>query len=129
LTVVTTAGTVTKTAIDWVSMVSPAITFMFIPVVAVAAWLLHKRKNSELALLVLVWSLIAYMPWLMLGMFVQRMTFNYYFIYTIPALCLGIPMFWDTVTQNRKAKTVAMLIQFAVVLITFAIYFPVVLIR
>jgi dolichyl-phosphate-mannose--protein O-mannosyl transferase len=129
LTVVTTAGSITKTALDWVSMVSPAIAFMFIPVVAVAAWLVHKRKNTELALLVLVWSLVAYVPWLVLGMFVQRMTFNYYFIYTIPALCLGIPMFWDAVTQNRKAKTVAMLIQFAVVLITFAIYFPVVLIR
>jgi len=129
LTVVTTAGDVTKTAIDWVSMVSPGIAFMYLPIVIAALWLIRKRENMELASLVLVWCLTAYVPWLLLGMFVQRMTFNYYFIYTIPALCLGIPMFWDAVTKDAKKKTLAVLAQFGVVLVAFAIYFPVVLLR
>lgn len=127
LVVVTKVGDVSRTAINWVSQVSPAIAFMYIPIVAVALWLVIKKHDLQLPLFVLSWSLVAYVPWLVLGSFVQRMTFNYYFIYTIPALCLGIPMFWDAMPINRNAKHIALAVQFAIVLVTFALTYPVVL--
>ena len=129
LTVAITVNGVTSTAINWVSQVSPAVAFMYIPLIALAIYLAIKKKGSDLSLMVLVWSLVAFLPWLWLGLFVQRMTFNYYFIYTIPALCLGIPLFWDSLKIRKRYKYVALTTQLMIVFGTFLIYFPVVLFR
>lgn len=129
LVVAVTAGGITKIAINWVSIVSPPIAFMYIPLLGIAIALLLKRRNTELAGLVAVWSIVAYVPWLLLGLFVQRMTFNYYFIYTVPALCLGIPMFWDALPLKRNTKIAMLITQLTSAAVWFIMYYPINLFR
>lgn len=129
LSVAVSVGDKSNLTLDWQSATNPAVAFMFIPEVVICGYCLFARKNVEYALLVLCLLLATYLPWLWLGMFVQRMTFNYYFLYTVPALCLGIPLLWDMIPLSNKIRWLGMLLQFAFCMGVFMYYFPVVLFR
>jgi 4-amino-4-deoxy-L-arabinose transferase-like glycosyltransferase len=130
LSVAVSVGDQSKLTLAWQSAINPVVEFMFIPEVVICFYCMFiSKKNVEYALLVSCLLLATYLPWLWLGMFVQRMTFNYYFLYTVPALALGIPLLWDTVVKNEKIKWVGMLLQFAVCMGVFMYYFPIVLFR
>jgi len=126
------AGDLTWCTIRWISQITPSVEFFLIPIlVAFAVNGIRKRRVDEkgLGLLVCAWILTSYMPFLMIGLFVQRMTFNYYFIYTIPALALGIPYFWQSISFSDKVRMGLLLIQLFVTIEFFLGFFPVVIFR
>jgi 4-amino-4-deoxy-L-arabinose transferase-like glycosyltransferase len=127
--VAVTSGDVTKTITDYVSQITPTIAYMLIPILAIALWNLAKKKDTQLSLFYIAWITATYLPWLLFGIFVQRMTFNYYFIYTIPALALGIPYFWSSLPLSEKTKKIALIIHLGLTVVFFAAFFPVVLMR
>ena len=110
-------------------LITPTIAYMLIPVLGVALWNLAKKKDRQLSLFYIAWITATYLPWLIFGIFVQRMTFNYYFIYTIPALALGIPYLWDNLPLSSKNKKIGLLAHLAVTVAFFFVFYPVVLIR
>ena len=124
-----TSGDVTKTITDYVSQVTPMVAYMLVPILAVALWNLAKKKDTQLSLFYIAWITATFLPWLLFGIFVQRMTFNYYFIYTIPALALGIPYFWNSLPLSENTKKIALIIHLGLTIVFFAAFFPVVLMR
>ena len=59
--------------------------------------------------------------------FKNNMPFNHYFLFTIPAVCLGIPWFWAKVTPKYWKSIMA--VHLMLVIIYFWYFFPIGLIR
>jgi len=129
LTVVIIVGGISKTTIDWISQITPFVEYFFLPIIAIAVYNLIKKKDDQLGILLTSWIIVSYVPWLIEGIFVQRFTFNYYILYTIPAFALGIPYVWNTVIKNVKIRRMVMLIHLTLTVVFFLYFFPVVLIR
>ncbi len=127
--VAVTSDNVSKVTVDYVSQVTPTVAYMLVPILAVALWSLLKKSNVKVALFYISWITATYLPWFLFGLFVQRMTFNYYFIYTIPALALGIPYFWRSLPLSDRIKKGALVVQLLVTVVFFFAFFPVVLLR
>jgi 4-amino-4-deoxy-L-arabinose transferase-like glycosyltransferase len=128
-TVAVTTGDVTKITVDYVSQITPTIAYMFVPILAVALLFLIRKKDTSLPLFYISWITSSYLPWLLFGIFLQKMTFNYYFIYTIPALALGIPFFWNSLPISGKIKDIALLVHLGITILFFIAFFPIVLMR
>jgi 4-amino-4-deoxy-L-arabinose transferase-like glycosyltransferase len=110
--------------IDWVSMISYPISYMFWPIFALCIYNLVKKKETAFSLFFISLTSGTYIPWLFFGAFVQRMTFNYYFLVATPFIAMGVPYFWSCMPINRKYKTICVLLHLAVTIIFFAYYFP-----
>jgi len=130
LTVVVTAGGVSKTTIDWISQITPFVEYFFLPIVAIALFnIVIKKDENKLGVLLVGWITVSYVPWLLMGLFVQRMTFNYYILYTIPAFALGIPYFWSKFGLSENYRTIAMLLHLLFTIVFFFYFFPVMIVR
>lgn len=125
LTVTVSSGNVSRLVINWVSQITPFIAYMLIPVLALTLWK-HKERFSKFYI---SWIASTYLPWLFIGAFIQRMTFNYYFIYTIPAVCLGIPFFWKNLNISDKMRLIGLSLHLLLTILFFFAFFPVILIR
>ena len=129
LSVTVSYGDVSKIILNWVSQISPTVDYLYIPILLTAVHQAFKGKNKKEGILLSSWLSISYIPWLILGLFVQRMTFNYYYIYTIPALALGIPLFWSKIIKNEKTRNIILFTHLSLTFLFFLYFFPVVLIR
>jgi len=88
-----------------------------------------KKDENKLGVLLVGWITVSYVPWLLMGLFVQRMTFNYYILYTIPAFALGIPYFWSKFGLSENYRTIAMLLHLLFTIVFFFYFFPVMIVR
>jgi dolichyl-phosphate-mannose--protein O-mannosyl transferase len=108
---------------------------MFVPILIVALIVIARRKETIIwrKNLLLVFSLMgaSYFPWLIEQVLIPslRMTFNYYFLYTIPTLCLGIPMFWRQIFKSESRQNTAMLVQLGITIVYFFMWYPIILVR
>jgi hypothetical protein len=98
------------------------IWYMTLPILAMA---IYTRTNE--AKFLGSWILGSFFPWLIKDIIQQNMTFNHYFQYTIPAICLGIPWFWKQVSEEHWKKIAA--IHLLLTAVFFIWFFPVGLIR
>lgn len=124
-------GYVTKTTVEWVSQNSLPIAYMLIPILILVLINLLKSKErtkEHFAILYISWVASTYVPWLYIGT-VQRVTFNYYFIFTIPMLCLGIPYFWSRLPLAEKYKNWGMFVHLMLTVVFFFYFFPILIFR
>jgi len=129
-TVVVTSGEISHLIVNWVSQITPTVEYMLIPIVALSMFNIVKKKDkNKFGVLAISWIMVSYLPWLLLGIFVQRMTFNYYFIYTIPILALGIPHIWNSVPISEQYRNIGILLHLFLTIIFFVCFYPVVLMR
>jgi 4-amino-4-deoxy-L-arabinose transferase-like glycosyltransferase len=111
--------------VQWYSMQSLPIAFMYLPLIAVCLWNIKRKVKESYSLFSLTWLLSSYVPWLFLG---NHLLFNYYFVLTVPAICFSMPLLWDSI-PNRKLKLAFVAVQCILVLISFVYYFPINLLR
>ena len=127
--IVATVGDVSKKLVTWTSQISPMIEYMLVPLFIFSVIMLIRKKDvTKQGILSIAWILSAYMPWLILGLFIQRMTFNYYFIYTIPSLALGIPYMWSTI-KSERIRDVCLILHLILTIVFFFMFFPVAIFR
>jgi len=93
------------------------------PAVAGLAVAFVRRKEWEAALFIAVGIGSNYLPWVALDMLVRRVGFNYYFIYTLPFVALGL-VFAIKMIPTDKAKLILAAYVIAE-LIFFLWFFPV----
>jgi predicted membrane-bound dolichyl-phosphate-mannose-protein mannosyltransferase len=126
----------TATGIDWVSEVTPFVEYFLLPIVAVALFIIVRKKGRDkLAILLMSWICACYIPLLLIGIIIRNWTYeNFYIIYTIPALALGIPYVWSNlikssnlVKSEEKVKAI-LFIQLVSTLIWLLYFFPIPLI-
>jgi 4-amino-4-deoxy-L-arabinose transferase-like glycosyltransferase len=113
----------TETVAYW-SQVNYPVTVFIIPALGLCGYLLIKKKLDGFGALYIGWLVGTYLPWILFSLFVQKMTFNYYFMYTSPVLAIGAPWFFSKLGVNEKYKTAALLILTFVVGVYFMYYFP-----
>jgi hypothetical protein len=83
------------------------------------SWLACKR-GSRLATWSLVWAAANYLPYVVLALFTQRVTYLYYFLPVIPALAAATAL---TLRRSGLPRVIAFG-YVAAFLVTFVAYFP-----
>jgi hypothetical protein len=131
LTVAVTIGPVTHKTIDWVSQINPLISYAFVPLFFLCIIDFTRRKGGEMDYLYLIWGLVAFMPWV-IDQLVSRMTFNYYFLYTVPVICLGIGWGYSRLAPRITTRYVRyglICAHVAAIILFFMWFFPLSLFR
>jgi hypothetical protein len=131
LTVSVTVGSVTHKTIDWVSQINPLISYAFVPLLALCIVDFARKRGKEMDYLYLAWGLVAFMPWL-IDQLVSRMTFNYYFLYTVPVICLGLGWGYSRLApriSNRYVRYGLICAHLIAVILFFMWFFPLSLFR
>jgi dolichyl-phosphate-mannose--protein O-mannosyl transferase len=127
LVVAVTSGQVTTITLNWVAQINPLIAYAFLPLFGLVLVDFIRRKSRPFDFLYVIWGIVTYLPWLIVGLFFQRMTFNYYFLYTIPVICLGIGWSYSRLAPritNRYVRYGLIFIHLAAVILFFVWFFP-----
>lgn len=114
-----TGGEITKSTIDFAGAMNPAILYLTVPAVLYTGYSYY-QKRSDLTLLTLIWFAITYLPFYPAVIFGQRVTYLFYFLATVPAVCVGIA---HMIADQNPPKLV-LLIYLGVVLLVFIEMFP-----
>ena len=122
-------GVTTGIIFDWVSQISWPIAITFWIVFALCCYNLLKKRSIGFSSLYIAWSSGTYLPWLIFGAFVQKMTFNYYFLLTTPILAMGVPFLWQSLPIPTKAKRIGLAVHIIIIGIYFIYYLPINLFR
>jgi len=84
-----------------------------------------RKKASRLDSLLLAWIIGTYGPMLVLSIVFRRIVYPFYFLLTVPALCLGIPYLVKESISSRKARIAILALFFLSVLAVFYYTYPV----
>jgi hypothetical protein len=116
-----TAGNATKRfdSIAFVGAMNPAILYLTIPAMLYAGYDCY-RKKSDFALFTLVWFAVTYLPYYPAVLLGHRVTYLFYFLMTMPAVCAGVAYM---VAEQNPPKLVV-LFYLAVVMVSFYLMFP-----
>jgi len=103
----------------WGAM-NPSILYLTLPAIAYSGYTYIKQKKSDLALLALVWFAITYLPYYPAVLFGNRVTYLFYFLPTIPAVCTAI----SYMIADQNPPKLVVLFYLGVVLVSFSLMFP-----
>ena len=115
------AGNATRsfTSISFTGAMNPAILYLTIPAMLYAGYSYYQQK-SDLTLFSVVWFAVAYLTYFPLVIIGHRVTYLFYFLLPLPAVCAAIAhMIAD---QNPPKLVLAFYL--VVVLISFYLLFP-----
>jgi hypothetical protein len=119
------AGDRTWSTVSYLSQANYPVTIFIIPTLALCGYLLLKHKLEGFGSFYIGWVAATYLPWILFSLLVQKMTFNYYFMYTSPVLAMGAPWFISKLNVNEKCKTAILMVLLCVVVVYFMYYFPI----
>jgi len=74
----------------YISMVSYSLWALIIPIVAYLTW--RAIKGSNAARFALTWFAVTYFFWVFINLLTDRITYVYYFYFSIGALCIGLAL-------------------------------------
>jgi 4-amino-4-deoxy-L-arabinose transferase-like glycosyltransferase len=84
-----------------------------------------RKGFDKIDIFVLLWIACTYLPMLYLSYFPKRIVYPFYFINTVPALALGVPISINYLPFSSKVKKAIFLIFFSFFVYYFIIFFPV----
>ena len=122
-----TSGEKVYESISWRGQGTLPIWYSFWLVVPMALYTLinKKAKEKNLSLFLLAWIFSTFGGFVAIELIKSCTGFNYYFIYTVPALCLGIPYFWSKLDVSERTKNIGLMIYILATLSFFIYYFPI----
>lgn len=106
VTVTDPQGTRHYVPIWYVEALNPAVVSGFwltIVALGVALW---RRRDMETAVMVIIGIVCNYSPWLVMSLVVRRIGFNYYMIWVLPFVALGLAFAWKTLLGEENGKLV-----------------------
>ncbi|OGD54849.1 hypothetical protein A3K80_01345 [Candidatus Bathyarchaeota archaeon RBG_13_38_9] len=117
----------TVTLIDFKGVMNPAILFLTIPAILYVGYSYY-RKRDNFTLFTLLWFALTYLPYYPMVFLGNRVMYIFYFLSTIPAVCLAIA-YGLLELRNVNVKIVRfhnilIVIYLMLVLVGFYIYFP-----
>ncbi len=115
---VTTGNGATNT-VDFAGAMNPAILYLTVPALLYAGYSYYQKK-SDLTLLTLIWFAVTYLPFYPAVIFGQRVTYLFYFLATVPAVCAAIAH----MIADQKPPKLIVLFYLGVVLFVFYQMFP-----
>ncbi|HUK28016.1 MAG TPA: glycosyltransferase family 39 protein [Candidatus Acidoferrales bacterium] len=119
--VTTTSGTTTTSylSVNFTGQMNPAISYLTIPSVLYCSYNYYQRRD-DLSLLVVALFAVTYLPFYPAVIVEQRVTYLFYILQAVPAICAGIAYM---IVDTRLPKYVV-LFYLAVVLYAFCAMFP-----
>jgi hypothetical protein len=122
---VTKSGGVTKhySPIWYISQANLPLWYGFWIAMAGLLYAISIRKEFETAVFIMTGIILNYTPWLVISMLVHRTGFNYYMIYTLPFIALGIGFTWKLLP--KRIGTTLLLVNLLLALIFFLWFFPI----
>ncbi len=114
-----TTGNVATNTVDFAGAMNPAILYLTIPALLYAGYSYYQKKN-DLTLLTLIWFAVTYLPFYPAVIFGQRVTYLFYFLATVPAVCAAIA---HMIADQNPPKLIV-LFYLGVVLFVFYQMFP-----
>jgi predicted membrane-bound dolichyl-phosphate-mannose-protein mannosyltransferase len=103
----------------WGAM-NPSILYLTLPAIAYSGYTYIKQKKNDLALLSLVWFIVTYLPYYPAVLFGNRVTYLFYFLPTMPAVCTAI----SYMIADQNPPKLVVLFYLGVVLVSFILMFP-----
>jgi dolichyl-phosphate-mannose--protein O-mannosyl transferase len=123
--VTVTAGDKVWNTVSYLSQSNYPVTVFIVPTLGLCLYLMVKHRLEGFGSFYIGWVAATYLPWILFSLFVQKMTFNYYFMYTVPVLAMGAPWFISELKLQEKYKTMILLGLLSVVVVYFMYYFPI----
>lgn len=122
--VTASVGDVSTTLVGYYSQINYPVTIFLVPALIYGCYFVWKKKQDVFPLFLVGWLVGTYVPWLLFGLFVQKMTFNYYFLYTTPICSITVVWLFSKLPIKEIWKNRLL---FGLLLITiayFLYYFP-----
>ncbi|MGA2971540.1 MAG: glycosyltransferase family 39 protein [Candidatus Bathyarchaeia archaeon] len=107
------------TSVKFLGAMNPAILYLTIPAMIYTAYSYYQKK-SDLTLLALVWFAVTYLPFYPAVIFGQRVTYIFYFLATVPAICAAIAQ----MIADQNPPKLVLIFYLGVVLLAFFFMFP-----
>ncbi len=116
-----TSGSVTSRydSIAFLGAMNPAILYLTIPAMLYMGYA-YLQKKSDLTLLAMIWFAVTYLPYYPAVIFGQRVTYLFYFLATVPAVCAAVA---HMIADQNPPKLVVVF-YLVVVLVSFYLMFP-----
>jgi len=117
-----TTNTIAKefTSIGFYGEMNPSVLYLALPAIGYAAYSYLKHTKDELALLSVVWFIVGYLPYYPAVLIGHRVTYVFYFLPVIPAVCSAIAY----MIADQKPPRLVVLFYLGVVLLSFYFLFP-----
>jgi predicted membrane-bound dolichyl-phosphate-mannose-protein mannosyltransferase len=106
-------------SVKFLGAMNPAILYLTIPAMIYTAYSYYQKKN-DLTLLALVWFAVTYLPYYPAVIIGQRVTYIFYFLATVPAICAAIAQ----MIADQNPPKLVLLFYLGVVLLAFFFMFP-----
>lgn len=103
----------------WGAM-NPSILYLTLPAIAYSGYTYFRQKKNDLALLSIVWFIVTYIPYYPAVLFGNRVTYIFYFLPAIPAVCTAI----SYMIADQNPPKLVVLFYLAVILVSFSLMFP-----
>ena len=107
------------TSVAFVGAMNPLIIYLCIPTIAYISYEYYK-KREDLSLLTLLWFVCTYLPFYPMSMIGHRIMYLFYFLSTVPSLCMAI----SYMIIDQKPPRMIVVIYFAAVIGAFISFFP-----
>jgi len=111
--------TTSYASVQFMGKMNPAILYLTIPAIAYSAYNYY-TKRDEFSLFVVAWFAMTYLPFYPAVLIGDRVTYLFYFMMTVPAVCASVAY----MIADQKPPRLVVLVYLAVVLIVFANMFP-----
>jgi predicted membrane-bound dolichyl-phosphate-mannose-protein mannosyltransferase len=120
LIVTVTSGSIKYDSIAFWGEMNPAILYLTIPAIALYGAYDYYEKKNDFALFTIVWFAVTYLPFYPAVIFGHRVTYLFYFLLTMPAVCAGVAH----MIADQNPPKVVVVFYLAVVLFSFYMLFP-----
>jgi 4-amino-4-deoxy-L-arabinose transferase-like glycosyltransferase len=112
-------GSANVTPIAFWGGMNPFIIYLTIPAIAYAAYF-YAARNSQVALFLLCWFALTYLPYFPLAYLSHRISYIFYFQNTVPAVAGSIAL----ILSNKRLPKTLLILYVLLVLVGFSWYFP-----
>lgn len=109
----------TYPSVDFIGAMNPAVVFLTIPTMLYSAYSYYRTKD-ELALFILAWFSMTYLPFIPMALIGHRIMYIFYFLNTVPAVAVSIAYM---IVKESPPRIVAIVYAGAVIM-SFYMMFP-----
>jgi 4-amino-4-deoxy-L-arabinose transferase-like glycosyltransferase len=112
------------TPIWYQSQANPLLWYGFWLALGAIPMALKRKEDRPCILFFSVNMLVSYLPWVVLSIMVRRIGFNYYMIWTLPFVAIGIAYAWKAFLGEEKGK-IMLALHVLAAFVFFLVFFPV----
>ncbi|MFN3621303.1 MAG: glycosyltransferase family 39 protein [Nitrososphaerales archaeon] len=110
--------------INWRGVSNLPLWYSIWVVVPLSLYLLAKRRIDEGLVLSFLWIIGTYAPLLAMALALNRIQYPFYFINTLPALALGLPIVFSKLNIDKAVRDCVLAVFLGWTVASFLIYFP-----